>query len=119
MKIEIKNRFNGEIILCGEYDSIKNCIEKNSEANLSGANLSGADLREADLSGADMGAIIFISGSKHTIQFNKNYGELRIGCIVCHLEYWLIMYDTIGRENCYTDQQIEEYHKYMKALKMM
>ena len=47
MKIEIKNRWNDKIILCGEYGSIKNCLEKNS-----GAYLEGADLRRADLSGA-------------------------------------------------------------------
>jgi hypothetical protein len=29
MYIEIKNRFNDEIILCGEYESIKDCLEKN------------------------------------------------------------------------------------------
>ena len=47
MKIEIKNRWYDKIILCGEYGSIKNCLEKNS-----GADLEGADLRRADLSGA-------------------------------------------------------------------
>lgn len=29
MKIEILNRFNGKVILCGEYDSVKDCLEKN------------------------------------------------------------------------------------------
>jgi len=64
MLIEIKNRFNNEVILCGEYESISDCINKNKDANLrdanlrganlSGANLSGADLRYADLRGADL-----------------------------------------------------------------
>ena len=44
MKIEIKNRFNGEIIIIGEYESIKEALEKNREANLYGANLYGANL---------------------------------------------------------------------------
>ena len=74
MKIEIKNRFTDEIILCGEYKSMMDCLEKNrvvdlsgadlsradlfraklSEATLSGANLSGADLSEATLFRADL-----------------------------------------------------------------
>ena len=54
MKVEIKNRYNDKVILCGEYQSIKECLEKNSGADLSGANLSGANLRGANLSGADL-----------------------------------------------------------------
>ena len=59
MKIEIKNRFDGSVILSGEYGSIKDCLEKNKKADLSGAdlsraNLSGAYLSRAYLSGADL-----------------------------------------------------------------
>ena len=34
MKIEIKNRFTGTVILCGEYESIKDCLERNRGADL-------------------------------------------------------------------------------------
>ena len=54
-KIEIKNRFTGAVILCGEYESIKDCLEKNTGACLGGAYLRDADLRDADLGGADLG----------------------------------------------------------------
>jgi hypothetical protein len=54
MKIEIKNRFNNKIILCGEYESIKDCLQKNSGADLRGANLRGADLYYANLRGANL-----------------------------------------------------------------
>jgi hypothetical protein len=54
MYIEIKNRFTGKIILCGEYESIKDCLEKNNRADLSGANLSGANLSRAQTSGANL-----------------------------------------------------------------
>jgi len=54
MKIEIKNRFTGNVILCGEYESIKDCLKKNIGANLREADLYEADLREADLRGADL-----------------------------------------------------------------
>jgi len=53
-KIEIKNRFTGAVILCGEYESIKDCLEKNTGACLGGAYLRDADLRDADLGGADL-----------------------------------------------------------------
>ena len=42
MKIEIRNRYDDKIILCGEYESVKDCLEKNRGANLVGANLVGA-----------------------------------------------------------------------------
>ena len=61
---EIKNRFNGNIIIpAGKYASIKEAVEKEyknlssadlSYANLSYANLSSADLRHANLSSADL-----------------------------------------------------------------
>jgi hypothetical protein len=52
MKIEIKNRFTGEVIILGEYESIKECLENNKGAYLGGADLRGADLRGAYLGGA-------------------------------------------------------------------
>jgi len=52
MNIEIRNKWNDEIILCGEYESIKDCLEKNIGANLRSANLIGANLSSANLSSA-------------------------------------------------------------------
>lgn len=52
MKIEIKNRYTDAIILHGEYESIKDCLEKNRGANLEGAYLRGANLGDAYLEGA-------------------------------------------------------------------
>jgi uncharacterized protein YjbI with pentapeptide repeats len=167
MKIEIRNRFNNDIIFSGEYESFKEAILKNianlsradlsranlsganlyganlyganlygadlsranlsranlSRANLSGANLYGADLSRANLSGADLseanlsGAIIFIYGSRHLMQYNADIKELRIGCHFYQLEYWLIAYNLIGKEEKYSNEQIKEYHNYMKILK--
>jgi len=54
VKVEIKNRFDGSVILCGEYESVKDCLEKNRGANLWGANLEGANLRVANLEGANL-----------------------------------------------------------------
>ena len=62
MNVEIKNRFSGKIILCGEYKSIKECLEKNRKANLSWANLSGANLSGADLYGANLSRA-YLSGA--------------------------------------------------------
>jgi len=52
MLIEIKNR-QGEIIITGEYESVKDACEK-KRAYLHGAYLRGADLSEAYLRGADL-----------------------------------------------------------------
>ena len=53
-EIKIVNRFTGEVIICGKYESIKDCLENNKQANLYGANLYGANLSGANLSGADL-----------------------------------------------------------------
>jgi hypothetical protein len=55
MKIEIKDRFERKrIIVCGEYESIKDCLEKNLSADLRSADLSRANLSRANLSRADL-----------------------------------------------------------------
>ena len=54
MKIEIKNRFSEKTILCGDYESMKDCLEKNSSADLSYTDLHSADLRSADLHSANL-----------------------------------------------------------------
>ena len=54
-QIKIVSRFDsGKVLLCGKYESIKDCLEKNKEANLSGANLYGANLSGANLSRANL-----------------------------------------------------------------
>ena len=55
MKIEIKSRFdNNKVLVSGKYENIKECLEKNRDANLQGADLWGAYLRGAYLRGADL-----------------------------------------------------------------
>jgi len=52
MKVEIKHRVTGKILLCGEYESVKECLEKNVGADLGGADLEGANLEGVYLGGA-------------------------------------------------------------------
>ena len=85
------------------------------EVDLIRTNLAGADLRNANLIGAYLKRLIEINGSVHRLQYYNN--QLRIGCYEYPLAYWLIMYDTIGRENDYTEEQIREYKAYMDMLK--
>jgi len=90
-----------------------------SGANLSRANFSGATLFGANFSGADIREIrgltfpiIFVSGSIHFFQYLDMH--IGIGGEFYHIEYWKIMYDVFGRENGYTEEQIKEYHGYIK-----
>ena len=134
MKVEIKNRYNGSVIICGEYTSVKDALEKNRGANLEGANirgayLGGADLGDANIRGANLGGadlsganlegakgiklpVISISGSMHNFQYYD--GHIKIGCEYHSIEYWNIMYDAIGRDNKYNEDQIAEYYRYIK-----
>jgi len=43
-----------EIIICGEYESVKDCLERNKDKSFYRANLRSADLRSADLRYADL-----------------------------------------------------------------
>jgi len=74
MKIEIKNRYTGKVIISGKYENIKDCLGRNRGAYLVGAYLVGADLggaylrgaylRGADLEGADLGGA-YLRGAKN------------------------------------------------------
>src|SRR3990167_5284254 len=53
MNIKIVSRYDeSKILLCGEYESIKDCLEKNKGAYLEGAYLRGVNLAGAYLEGA-------------------------------------------------------------------
>jgi uncharacterized protein YjbI with pentapeptide repeats len=60
MEIKIVSRYDSsKVLLCGKYESVKECLEKNRGANLwgaylGGAYLEGANLRGTNLEGADL-----------------------------------------------------------------
>ena len=89
MKIEIKNRFTGEVILSGEYENIRDCLERNRSANLSSAdlrsaNLSSADLRLADLSSANLNSANLSSADLSSADLrlaNLRKRYIQIACI--------------------------------------
>jgi uncharacterized protein YjbI with pentapeptide repeats len=56
MRVVIKNRFTKDILVDGEYESLRHACEVN-KANLSGANLRGAYLSGANLSVADLSGV--------------------------------------------------------------
>ena len=53
-KLSIANRWNGEVIVEGEFNDIKSLISAFPNANLSDANLSDANLSDANLRGANL-----------------------------------------------------------------
>jgi len=104
MLIEIKNRFNGKVILSGEYESLKDCLVKNSGANLSRAYLFGAT--------GIIFPIISISGTNHNFYYYD--GIIKIGCESHTVAEWMICYGKIGTMAGYTELEIEEYYRYIK-----
>ena len=147
MQVEIKNRFNGEIIISGKYDSIKDALEKNVDADLRDADLRGADLtdaylrdadlRDADLSGADLTdadltdadlrgsdlrdaknvGLPIISISGTAHSFYYHDGIIRVGCEKHTFQHWIENYRFIGKNNDYAPEQIKEYFGYIKMCK--
>ena len=112
MKIEIKHRYTDKVIISGEYDNIKDALRDNTGANLTGANLTDADLTGADLTGANLtGLLITISGSKNVLTMLDC--NIWIGCEYHSIEYWKIMYDSIGEAEGYSKKQQLEYKRYI------
>jgi len=97
MKIEIKNRFSEKTILCGDYESVKDCLEKNSSADLSYTNLHSADLHSANLRSANLqNAVIY--GEELTKSLIQIFGldwdvmilekQIKIGCEIHDAKDW-------------------------------
>src|SRR3990167_4924891 len=96
MNIKIVSRYDeSKILLCGEYESIKDCLEKNKGAylegaylrgvNLAGAYLEGAYLRGVNLAGAYLGganlagvnlAGAYLGGAKNYVSNHDFFAEI-------------------------------------------
>ena len=76
--IEIKNRFTGEVIISGKYESVKDCLEKNKDKSLNGANLDGANLVGANLYGAELPYTDIVLNDRYHIHIRPDY--IKIGC---------------------------------------
>lgn len=92
-----------------------------SGANLSGADLSGANLLGADLSGADLSNTILNNKILVTFQFKKHptfysgLDEITIGCKKYTIETWLHNYEVFGKNENYSEEEIEKYGKFIKS----
>ena len=84
-----------------------------SYADLSGANLRGANLRYANLSGANGDYSLFYGG-KHSAWATCTH--IGIGCELHTHADWRERYSEIGKENSYTDDEIERYRVWIFAL---
>jgi len=88
-------------------------------AYLRGAYLRGAYLEGAYLRGADLEDKIYlnIKGSKHELYCIGN--QIQIGCIVQPIEKWECNYKEKGKNNDYTEKEIEEYYNYIQICKKL
>ena len=86
-----------------------------TDANLVRADLRGADLRGANLTRADLKyANIIRTRGIYTIQLDRDLiiahaSQVQIGCEKHSIYHWLEHYKEIGKNNDYTDKQIEMY----------
>lgn len=68
-------------------------------ANLEGVNLKGTN-------------IITFQANRHFAFYHE--GMVKIGCISKSLKEWLEKYEQIGKENNYSDQEIQDYGNWLK-----
>jgi hypothetical protein len=91
------------------------------KANLRSADLRSADLRWADLRSANLRWADLSSADLLVFKFQQHWayftfdGALRIGCIVMPISEWEIGFKEIGKENNYSDLQIEMYGDFIKS----
>jgi hypothetical protein len=95
-------------------------------ADLRGADLYSADLRGADLRGADLSnattketiledkALLTFLYNRHTAYFTGD-GKITIGCHTHSVSQWVTDFTRVGKENGYTDVEIEKYGKFIKG----
>jgi hypothetical protein len=99
-------------------------------ANLRGAYLIGADLRGADLIGANLreaslrGASLEAVRGKDIVTFQAGRefayacdGRIKIGCMDRSIDEWVSSYVEVGKQQGYTDQEIERYGAFIKCVK--
>ena len=110
MKIEIRSRYDDKIILCGEYESIKDCLEKNRGANLRGANLEGAYLRGANLDGA------YLRGANLRGAYLDGANLEGANLEGANLEAANLEGAISKIDSSYTEEQIKEYRGYIEAI---
>lgn len=91
------------------------------EANLDGANLSGANLRETNLretnlDGANLSGAVgpFTTGSFGSHTGVAAGGYIVIGCQRHTYDWWLAEYESIGRKNEYSDDEIADYGAWIR-----
>jgi len=111
MLIEIKNRFTGAIILCGEYESVKDCLQKNSAADLRFADLRSANLRYADLSSANLRYANLSYANLRYANLRYAIGEMR-SLRSFQIEKYMVSYtDSILNIGCQS-HTIEEWENF-------
>ena len=97
MKIEIKRWDNQEVIICGEYESIKDCVQNNRNVSFYRADLSYADLSYSDLHYSDLRSAKYsdltikktplqIANLKYDILIFTNH--IKIGCELHKAKDW-------------------------------
>ncbi len=109
--IEIKHRYTDKIIICGEYESIKDCLEKNRGANLRGAYLRGANLRGANLRGANLRGA-YLRGAKEYVNSHDFWAEIirRQELKTFTEKEWAIIGQVIVHRLCW-DSIVKRYSK--------
>ena len=61
---------------------------------------------------------IFITGTRHLVNWYSTE-ILHIGCHKKEIDWWLENYETIGKKEGYTEDQIKEYYGYIMICKQM
>jgi len=122
MKFEIKHKYSGNVLYQIETDTFSLAIEAaiKNNANLRSANLEFANLESANLRFADLRKTIYenrpplqIQGSQHLLFSLIQKHRIKIGCYDFTFSEWKKKYKKIGKENGYSDKQIEEYRLYI------
>ena len=90
--IEIRRWDNQEIIVCGEYESVKDCLKKNKDKSFYRADLRYADLRSADLRYANLRSVDLRSANLRSADLS--YADLRFADLkepICFVDLYYFL----------------------------
>ena len=99
-------------------------INETEVANLRGADLRGADLRGADLSHAELSyaELSYAIGDEYSLFYGGKHSgwatcsHVGVGCEMHTHAEWRKRFVEIGKENEYTDEEIERYRQWIFSL---
>ena len=118
-KVTIGNKVRlGNNVTLGNYVTLGNGVRLGNGVTLRDKVTLGDNVTLGDAS-TFLRNPLQIIGSRHLFNEYDNAGNIKIGCHVKHIDWWLENYQKVGEGEHYTKAEIEEYRLYLSLAKAL